>query len=298
MPATNKTNNFQLPLYIASDHFSVLGDLNGAMNKIDENLGSALTQARTASRDATSALTAANDAADNTHVAKESAQSALAVASNAKGESSRALEKATSAANVADTTAAAAREASTNAANALAQATDATGKANAAAQQANGASASASSALETVQSLSSQINEAKAAGDSAKTVRTRYKKLKSGTGERSVRGSQEQNTVVFSGSIHLDPNDVIQCHAQIHHNSRAVHDLHWGIKCQGPSGVAEYRFNAAVPGAFNGAYIYSTVDGFFHADEGGGDYVFSLCFLGPNDKDTRVFLDNTFLELH
>ena len=30
MPATNKTENFNPRLYVASDHFSVLGDFNSA----------------------------------------------------------------------------------------------------------------------------------------------------------------------------------------------------------------------------------------------------------------------------
>ena len=128
MPATNRTKNFQLPIYQASDHFSVLGDMNSAMNMIDEKLGEATVQATAAARDATSALAAANDASDNTHIAKESAQSALSVSANAKGDAQRAQTMAEEAKTKSDKAVEMATAASTNATEANRTAATATAK--------------------------------------------------------------------------------------------------------------------------------------------------------------------------
>lgn len=49
MSATNKTNNYQLPLFVGSDVPSWLTDWNGAMNDIDKDLASIATQAQGAS---------------------------------------------------------------------------------------------------------------------------------------------------------------------------------------------------------------------------------------------------------
>ena len=57
MPASRETPNFKLPLYNGSDHFSVLTDFNGAMGTIDRILGETSEASKSASREATSALT-------------------------------------------------------------------------------------------------------------------------------------------------------------------------------------------------------------------------------------------------
>ena len=49
------------------------------MKEIDKGLGGATVTAKSASRDATSALTTANAASDDAHSAREAAQSTLSV---------------------------------------------------------------------------------------------------------------------------------------------------------------------------------------------------------------------------
>ena len=97
MPATNKTENFNLPLYVASDHFSVLGDFNSAMKEIDKGLGGATVTAKSASRDATSALTTANAASDDAHTRVRRPSRPCRYPSQAKADATRAFDMATKA---------------------------------------------------------------------------------------------------------------------------------------------------------------------------------------------------------
>lgn len=90
MSATNKTANYELPIFIDTDKPSWLGDWNGAMTKIDNSVkavsgvadgattaaNNAIAQAETATTTANNALTAAGEA-------KESATGATAIANNA-----------------------------------------------------------------------------------------------------------------------------------------------------------------------------------------------------------------------
>lgn len=66
MSATNETTNYKLPLFTDNDQPTWLGDFNGAMNKIDDDMNQVATNADTA-------LTAAS-------VAKETASNALSLA--------------------------------------------------------------------------------------------------------------------------------------------------------------------------------------------------------------------------
>ena len=68
MTATNKTTNYKLPQWVGTDNLSIMGDMNGAFNKIDEvlkgfddNIGVAKATATGASEiSASSSVTAQN----------------------------------------------------------------------------------------------------------------------------------------------------------------------------------------------------------------------------------------------
>lgn len=297
MSATNKTKNFGLPIYIANDRYDVLADGNAAMQKIDEELGSAISVSKAASRDATSALQAANDALEDSKTAKTQTSAALNEASMAKGESSRALDKATKALNSSEQAGATAREAGLVATNAQDKATAAQAASQAASTRADEAAKSSSSALQTVSSLSDSINKATAAGDAAKTVRTRYKEIPWAVGDTTITLTQDQERPLFGGNIDLTANDVITVVAQLRHDARAIHDLQWGIRVTGPDGGIQKNWQAPTGGGWEGAYIWSQVTGLFQANVA-GTYTVEVIGLGPADKKTLMKRDSCNIKIH
>lgn len=297
MSATNKTKNFGLPIYVANDRYDVLADGNAAMQKIDEELGSAISVSKAASRDATSALQAANDALEDSKTAKTQTSAALNEASLAKGESSRALDKATKALSNAETAGTASREAGLVAANAQDKATAAQAASQAASTRADEAAKSSSSALQTVSSLSDSINKATAAGDAAKTVRTRYKEIAWAVGDTTITLTQDQERPLFGGNIDLTANDVITVVAQLRHDARAIHDLQWGIRVTGPDGGIQKNWQAPTGGGWEGAYIWSQVTGLFQANIA-GTYTVEVIGLGPSDKKTLMKRDSCNIKIH
>ena len=297
MSATNKTKNFGLPIYVANDRYDVLADGNAAMQKIDEELGSAISVSKAASRDATSALQASNDALEDSKTAKTQTGAALNEASMAKGESARALDKATKALSSAEQAGSTAREAGMVATNAQDKATSAQAAASAASTRADESAKASSSALATVSSLSDSINKATAAGDAAKTVRTRFKKIDWGIGDTTITLSQDQEKVIFGGNIDLGANDVITVVAQLHHDVRAVHDLQWGIRVTGPDGGIQKNWQAPTGGAWEGAYMWSQVTGLFQANIP-GTYTVEAIGLGPADKKTLMKRDTCNIKIH
>lgn len=297
MSATNKTKNFALPIYVANDRYDVLADGNAAMQKIDEELGSAISVSKAASRDATSALQAANDALEDSKTAKTQTSAALNEASLAKGESSRALDKASKAMSSAETAGTASREASLVATNARDKATAAQAASQAASTRADEAAKSSSSALQTVASLSDSINKATAAGDAAKTVRTRYKEIPWAVGDTTITLTQDQERPLFGGNIDLTANDVITVVAQLRHDARAIHDLQWGIRVTGPDGGIQKNWQAPTGGGWEGAYIWSQVTGLFQANVA-GTYTVEVIGLGPADKKTLMKRDSCNIKIH
>lgn len=297
MSATNKTKNFGLPIYVANDRYDVLADGNAAMQKIDEELGSAISVSKAASRDATSALQASNDALEDSKTAKTQTSAALNEASLAKGESSRALDKATKALNSAEQAGSTAREAGMVATNAQDKATAAQAAATAASTRADESAKSSSSALATVASLSDSINKATAAGDAAKTVRTRFKKIEWGAGDTTITLSQDQEKALFGGNIDLGANDVITVVAQLHHDVRAVHDLQWGIRVTGPDGGIQKNWMAPTGGAWEGAWMWAQVTGLFQANIA-GTYTVEVIGLGPSEKKTLMKRDTCNIKIH
>ena len=89
MSATNKTLNYELPIFIDTDKPSWLGDWNGAMTKIDNSIKtvdgvaeSGVTTANEALSTAEGAVTTANNALTASGEAKDSATNAISVANN------------------------------------------------------------------------------------------------------------------------------------------------------------------------------------------------------------------------
>lgn len=297
MSATNKTKNFGLPIYVANDRYDVLADGNAAMQKIDEELGSAISVSKAASRDATSALQAANDALEDSKTAKTQTSAALNEASLAKGESARALDKASKALTSSEQAGSTAREAGLVATNAQDKATAAQAASQAASTRADEAAKSSSSALQTVSSLSDSINKATAAGDAAKTVRTRYKEIPWAVGDTTITLTQDQERPLFGGNIDLTANDVITVVAQLRHDARAIHDLQWGIRVTGPDGGIQKNWQAPTGGGWEGAYIWSQVTGLFQANIA-GTYTVEVIGLGPADKKTLMKRDSCNIKIH
>lgn len=297
MSATNKTKNFGLPIYVANDRYDVLADGNAAMQKIDEELGSAISVSKAASRDATSALQASNDALEDSKTAKSQTAAALSEATLAKGESSRALDKATKALSDSEQAGSTAREAGLVATNAQDKATAAQAASQAASTRADEAAKASSSALQTVSSLSDSINRATAAGDAAKTVRTRYKEIAWAVGDTTITLTQDQERPLFGGNIDLTANDVITVVAQLRHDARAIHDLQWGIRVTGPDGGIQKNWQAPTGGGWEGAYIWSQVTGLFQANVA-GTYTVEVIGLGPSDKKTLMKRDSCNIKIH
>lgn len=297
MPASNKTKNFELPIYVASDHFNILSDQNGAMQKIDENLGSALVQAKAAARDSTSALEAANDAQDKATRCDTLVTAANNAVTNARADATRALDKATTAIDKAETAAQAARTASTVAAGATDSATQANANANAAATTASSAANNAKSALDTVQNLSQAIEEAKANGAAATAIRSRMKVIQAPTGTKTIHGSQDQEAFLFGGSMHLEAGEVVTGVAQLSSTSNGRHELHWGLQCVSPTGKKVTFWQPAVASAGPGGNMWAQVSGIFKADEGAGDYQIQVIYLSNKDGVT-VYQDYCKIVLH
>lgn len=297
MSATNKTKNFGLPIYVANDRYDVLADGNAAMQKIDEELGSAISVSKAASRDATSALQAANDALEDSKTAKTQTSAALNEASMAKGESARALDKASKALTSSEQAGSTAREAGLVATNAQDKATAAQAASQAASTRADEAAKASSSALQTVSTLSDSINKATAAGDAAKTVRTRYKEIPWAVGDTTITLTQDQERPLFGGNIDLTANDVITVVAQLRHDARAIHDLQWGIRVTGPDGGIQKNWQAPTGGGWEGAYIWSQVTGLFQANVA-GTYTVEVIGLGPSDKKTLMKRDSCNIKIH
>lgn len=90
MSATNKTLNYELPIFIDTDKPSWLGDWNGAMTKIDNSMKtvdgvaeSGVTMANEALTTAEGAVTTANNALTASGEAKTEATAAKTLANNA-----------------------------------------------------------------------------------------------------------------------------------------------------------------------------------------------------------------------
>ena len=126
MTASNSTPAHNLPLFVASDKPTWLGDWNAAMSAIDEGLVAATNTASNVATTAANALAIANTAKTTADNSITDATSALGTAATARTEAQAALNAAnaaTSAANDASSVAASASNtantASTTATNAL-----------------------------------------------------------------------------------------------------------------------------------------------------------------------------------
>lgn len=134
MAASDSTTNYDLPIYQPDDHFSVLGDLNSAMETIDSEIAIISESTTGAAANAQAALTAAQAAQTAAGQAATSAQAASVSAAGASETASSAMSVASAARNDATSAAATAATASTDSANALAQAQQAVATATAARQ--------------------------------------------------------------------------------------------------------------------------------------------------------------------
>lgn len=76
MTATNETTNYKLPLFTDSDQPTWLGDFNGAMNKIDEDMN-------TIGANASTALSAANNAVNRVGQVETTIAGVQSIANNA-----------------------------------------------------------------------------------------------------------------------------------------------------------------------------------------------------------------------
>ena len=83
MPASNHTERFNLPLYTRGDNFSILGDLNDAMRKVEEEMGASLDASTSAARDSATALNSAKLASEKAVKAESTVAAATAAATNA-----------------------------------------------------------------------------------------------------------------------------------------------------------------------------------------------------------------------
>lgn len=301
MPATNHTKNFSLPIYLNSDHFNIVGDLNGAMSKIDEHLGEAIVTSKAASRDATSALTAANDAADNTAEAKESAKSALAVVATASGKSDKALTVANDAKKAAEAATSQANAASASASSALQNANQANATANSARQNSESALTAASQANTTVSNLSAGIAEAKTAGDLANTSRTRYIEKRVGSENKTFTSTSETNPgfsyEVMSKIVTLSANDVISVNCHMNHTTVSG-SVQFYLYFTKPSGARDWVGTSGIAGYFDGAKVNSEISATFQANEGAGEYSVALMVATPKNKSIILNYGATNMIIH
>jgi len=134
MPATNSTPNYDLPIYLPDDHFSILGDLNSAMTTLDGTMAVVEQSTTTAAANAAAALTAAQAAQTAAEGAATSASAASVNAATASAKADTAAETAATARQDASAATSTAGAAATDAANALTTAQRAEGTANAARQ--------------------------------------------------------------------------------------------------------------------------------------------------------------------
>lgn len=111
MSATNKTLNYELPIFIDTDKPSWLGDWNGAMTKIDNSIKtvdgvaeSGVTTANEALTTAEGAVTTAGNALTASGEAKDSATNAISVANNASLLAGGAVDNANEAKAVSEAT--------------------------------------------------------------------------------------------------------------------------------------------------------------------------------------------------
>ena len=301
MPATNHTKNFNLPIYLNSDHFNIVGDLNGAMNAIDEHLGEAIVTSKAASRDATSALTASNEAADNTAEAKESAKSALAVVATASGKADKALKASAEAKTTADSAISQATAASNSAASALSNANNAMSVANQSRQNSEAALSAASQANTTTANLSSGIAEAKTAGDLANTTRTRFIDKRAGSEDKNFTSTSDVNPgftyEVMSKAIDLNANDVINVNCHINHTTVSG-NAQFYLYFTKPSGAKDWIGTSGIAGYYDGAKVNSEISGIFQANEGAGRYTVALLIGTPKNKSVLVNYAATSMVIH
>ena len=95
MAASQKTTNFELPVYAPTDVTSWLTDFNGAMNKID-------AQMKLNEDDATDAMSKAANAVSTANAASETAKSAVSTANAASKTANSASTTATQAKTLAE----------------------------------------------------------------------------------------------------------------------------------------------------------------------------------------------------
>lgn len=103
MASTNKTTHYDLPQWIGTDKPTFLGDLNSAMNKIDEAIYNGTNDGSEALTKANSALSKADSAASNASTALSTANSASTTANTALDTANTASNKADSAYTTANT---------------------------------------------------------------------------------------------------------------------------------------------------------------------------------------------------
>ena len=131
MSATNSTPAHNLPLFVASDKPTWLGDWNGAMSAIDAGLVSASNTASSVATTAANALSIANTAKTTADNSIADAASALGTAATARTEAQTALNSANAATSTANDAATTASNASSTANAASTTATNALNTANA-----------------------------------------------------------------------------------------------------------------------------------------------------------------------
>ena len=279
MPATNKTENFNLPLYVASDHFSVLGDFNSAMKEIDKGLGGATVTAKAASRDATSALTTANAASDD-------------------ADATRAFDMATKATTASETANTSAIEANKVASSAAARAKEARDRADAALDTANAANTASIDAKTTANAISGQAVQATQAANRVGALHKRFKEVTAGSGDRTLSTPEERPVTVMEFDLDFDADDVWIIVAIMRHTVHNVQDTHFDIRVTGPKGQRRWSSFVAGYGPWPEAMVYSQGTGIFEAFEGPGRYHIETVFLTDKNHSTRFDLSNCMMRAH
>lgn len=99
MSYTNQTTNYQLPLYVANDKPTYLGDFNTAMNTIDTQMKANADASATAISTAQGAVTTANTASATATQAQTDATTAQNTANSAQTDATTALTTANNIAN-------------------------------------------------------------------------------------------------------------------------------------------------------------------------------------------------------
>lgn len=298
MPASEHTKNFNLPIYKLSDHIATLSDQNAAMQKIDEVMGIATVEAKNASRDATAALEASNDAQEKATSTLAKADAATTASSNARGDSKRALDRANQAIEKADNASAGVVSATTISEQANQNATNATAKAGVALDTANAAAQSAAASNETVSQLNTQITNAIKAGNTATKLAKRFVEIRMGDGEKLIRGSQNNETTVFGDEVTFESDEVFSVALQVHIDMRSWNDVNIGIRVTAPDGSVQKFWQAGSPGNKNGGWAYTNVAGTFRASGGAGRYKIDCIYLGPGDEGRNFYQTNCRMVIH